>query len=298
MLLATLASLHPPRAPLRALRMNVVDRSPPWPYNFTAIEPTFTVTDWPAAKPLLAEYLATARTSRGAMYSGFTVSENRLHIREAFADAEIASVHWTAAQPALEKLLAAGVATLDEVQVQGPATDAKLVATVGAALQCDVEAVQQFEIEVGTTALVRPWGGMSRGQGFCSLQTDYTLSDWEAAAPLLQRSVELAAAEGKGSVYFGWSRCGDRLACRQAHANSEAMEAHLANAELATTLDALGSGPATLDAVRLHVPAGAACESFAGLEYHGKPAEVFGIDSGFQRFELTGYNMGLLDLWA
>lgn len=279
--------------------MNVVDRSPPWSFNFTAVEPTFTIANsmWTAAKPLLAEYLDIARTSRGAMYSGFTISDDRLHIREAFADAALAAVHWTAAKSTLEKLLA-GVATLDEVQVQGPAADAELIAAVQAALRCDIEAVKPFEIEVGATALVRPWGGMSRGQGFCSLQTDYTLSDWEAAVPLLQQSVELAAAEGTGSVYFGWSRSGDRLACRQAHANPEAMEAHLANAQIAATLDSLGNGPATLDAVRLHVPAGAACESFAGLEYHGLPAEVFGIDSGFQRFELTGYNMGLLDLWA
>ena len=41
-----------------------------------------------------------------------------------------------------------------------------------------------------------------------------------------------------------------------------------------------------------------ALQGFAGLQYHGRTAEVFGIDSGFQRFELTGYNMGLLDLWA
>ena len=64
-------------------------------------------------------------------------------------------------------------------------------------------------------------------------------------------------------------------------------------------------------AVRLHVPAGARAggasarasgrgvgRGFAGLQYHGRTAEVFGIDSGFQRFELTGYTMGLLDLWA
>ena len=47
--------------------------------------------------------------------------------------------------------------------------------------------------------------------------------------------------------------------------------------------------------MQLHAPR-AALEACALTEYMGVGVEGFAIDSGFQKFELTGYNMGLLDL--
>ena len=47
--------------------------------------------------------------------------------------------------------------------------------------------------------------------------------------------------------------------------------------------------------VQLHGPA-SALEACALTEYMGVGVDGYAIASGFQKFELTGYNMGLLDL--
>ena len=124
------------------------------------------------------------------------------------------------------------------------------------------------------------------------------------AAPLMQRCVELAVVEGKGCIYFGFSRnAGCQLVCRSAYATADALEAHLRGASpLAAAVGTLSEDGeiATLDAARLDAPA-ATLEAMRAdtLEYHGCKVQPFSIDpreGGFQRFELTGYNMGLLDL--
>ncbi|EOD39493.1 hypothetical protein EMIHUDRAFT_97705 [Emiliania huxleyi CCMP1516] len=304
LLLSSFATLHQPLprftcARLPLIHMNVVDRTPPWSFNFTGVEPTYTVTDWAAARSVMAEYLNVARASRGAMFSGWTCAGDKLSCREAFGDASFAAEHLVAARETLAKLQA--VATLEEVRVYTPAADAALMEAAREAFSADV---QLLELDGGATALVRPWGGMSRGSEFCSLTVDFAVSDWAAAAPLMQRCVELAVVEGKGCIYFGFSRnAGCQLVCRSAYATADALEAHLRGASpLAAAVGTLSEDGeiATLDAARLDAPA-ATLEAMRAdtLEYHGCKVQPFSIDpreGGFQRFELTGYNMGLLDL--
>ena len=72
-----------------------------------------------------------------------------------------------------------------------------------------------------------------RVQGFCTLQPSFTVADWEAAAPLVQRCVELmrrcsdvdhapagGGAPERGCIFHGFTRRGDQLVCRQARSRS------------------------------------------------------------------------------
>eukprot|EP00966_Prymnesium_polylepis_P328779 7384540-Prymnesium_polylepis.1 len=194
------------RAPLRAHaaahrtppRMNVVDLKPCWANDFLTLQPTYRVSDWAKARPIMAEYLDKARTERGAMYCGWTTCGDKLFCREAFADADFVLAHVALVRPTIEKLLASGAATLEEVELHGPAD---------ALSKCDRDAMapfdaRLFEIDAGVTFLVRPYAGMSRGQSHFSLQPTFTVADWGAAQPLLDEAVERmragASASGRG----------------------------------------------------------------------------------------------------
>jgi len=84
----------------------------------------------------------------------------------------------------------------------------------------------------------------------------------------------------------------------QAHTNAKGLLAHLNDEELAGVFAALGAsdGPATLDGVRLLGPAGTLedCRQ-AAADLHGTAVEFCPLESGFQRFELSGVNLGMLD---
>jgi hypothetical protein len=202
-----------PRTPLRVgggVRMNVVDRLPPdydvTSNNFISVGSTYIVGDWAAAKPVISEFLDQTRTEKGAMYSGWTRCGDKLHCREAYPDADFLSAHVVNVQAIVDKLLAQG-ATLDEVQVHGPAAErSKCEAATPAC-------AQYFQVESGFTSFVRPYAGMSKGQSFLSLQPSFSVTDWARATPLMERCVALAKAQ-KGCVFFGWTVSGDQLFCR------------------------------------------------------------------------------------
>ena len=266
-------------------RMNVVDRTPAWENTFLTLQPTLVVEDWAKARPLMAQFLDQTRTQRGAMYSGWTVCGDKLLCREAFAESGFLLEHLERVRPTLDALLEPGTARLLEVQLHGPADELRKCEAAMDGLDA-----QAFDVFSGFTTLVRPYGGMSRGQAFSSLSPSFTVADWDSAAPLLERCVALMRAE-RGCIFHGWARSGngvgDKLVCRQAHASTDGMLAHLTNTELQQTLAELCDGPATLDTVQLHGPA-SVLEACGLAEYLGVGVEGFAIDSGFQKFELTG----------
>jgi len=273
--------------------MNIVTRTEPWEYSFLTLEPTYSVKDWVAAEKIMARFLDKTRRERGAMYSGWTVCGDKLFCREAFPDGNSLGDHLANVQPTIDQLLA-DAATLDQMQLHGPAEE------MG---KCEAALARYgttyYEIVDGFTRLVRPYAGMPRGQSFVSLQPSFTVTDWAAAEPLLARCIELVQAAEKGCVFFGWTRSGDQLVCRQAHVcgcgTADDIVKHLANTFEA--IDALVDGPAVLDAVQLHAPASRvdACKRAMPGGFHGVPVQYFTLRTGFQKYELTGYNLGMLD---
>ena len=277
------------RAP--APRMNVVDFMPFWENNFFTVEPTYTIRDWAAARSIMAEYLDSVRTERGAMFSGWTICDDKLFCREAFHDAGAVVAHMANVKPAIGKLLA-GVATLESVELHGPPSDLPKCADAMAPFDA---ATRTFEIDSGCTFIVRPYAGMSRGQSHFSIHPRFTVSDWSAARPLLDETVARMKLVS-GCIYFGWTRCGDDLVCRQAYTNAEGVRAHLDG--VGALIEQLASGPATLDSVSVHGPSTrlGECKAVMGEKYGVSVSpRYFALDSGFQRFEITGYNLGMLD---
>lgn len=145
---------------------------------------------------------------------------------------------------------------------------------------------------------------MSVGCTFCSLHETFTVRNWVAARPLLEQGVRLMgdACVKAGVVFYGWTRSGDTLFCRQAFSNVEGLLMSLGTLHAVT--EALCDGPATLDACSLHAPLPKMEEcrlAIGDAGYQGVSVDYYRIDSGFQKYELTlnlGRPMGMLDLDA
>jgi len=115
---------------------------------------------------------------------------------------------------------------------------------------------------------------------FLTLHSTYIISDAEAIMPLTEEYNGLVKSES-GLVYTGWdferskesytsvggytSVPGDRLFCRQAYRDADALLGHLSNVK--PCVDKLLAGPASMGSVTLHGPASelAKCDA-AGAE--------------------------------
>jgi len=93
------------------------------PYTFLTVQPTFTVLDWDRAKPILADYVATARSDFSCMYCGWSVCGDSLFGRVAHVDGAAVTKHIQDVGPCIDRLIADGVATLDEFSIHGPADE-------------------------------------------------------------------------------------------------------------------------------------------------------------------------------
>ena len=122
----------------------------------------------------------------------------------------------------------------------------------------------------------------SSGYTFLTIQPTFTIKDWEAARPVMDKFVELTKSE-TGCVYYGWTKVGDKLFCREAYGEATGVLAHIDN--VGATFGAfLESGAATLDKIELHGPK-------EELEKCKTVFDAFGtayweIDSGFQNYAM------------
>ena len=94
-----------------------------WPHNFLTLRPTYTITDWQLARPIMEEYLEGTRKERGVMYCGWNVCGDKLFTSEAYHSADAVLEHIDNVQGAVSKLLNMGSASIDTVELHGPAAE-------------------------------------------------------------------------------------------------------------------------------------------------------------------------------
>ena len=71
-------------------------------------------------------------------------------------------------------------------------------------------------------------GGGTKPYTFLTIQPTFTVKDWAAAEPIMADFVERTEKE-TACVYYGWSKCGDKLFCREAYVDAAGVLAHLEN---------------------------------------------------------------------
>lgn len=210
----------------------------------------FTVNDWDLALPLMQAIADLAEESGGTHYD-WTRADNQILWRNTFTDANAMLAQLDAMESLLGALVLPGVASQDRYQVFGPSEGlAKISASSNS-----VDA-EYFDSGAGfRTGYFSKTGtdeALQEQHGLCTSHPTFNVTDWAAAAPLLDAFIENTAGEA-GCTYFGWSRSGSKLTWHGNYVNGDALRDHFLRA--GPLVAALQNGPATMSSIEIHGPA-------------------------------------------
>ena len=192
----------------------------------TNIYPQFTVSDLAKAKPFMDRCVEATAGEAGCIYYGWTVSEDgtRMMCRETYVDGKAAAAHLAAAVPIVGEMLDSGAVALESIGVMGTEADLADVKAEADKLEAGYWTVwDSFE------NLKKKGSDVAATENFCTIQPTFTIVDLATAEPLMKECVDATKAE-KGCVYYGWTIKDDKLFCREAYVDGDAVDAHLANA--------------------------------------------------------------------
>ena len=192
----------------------------------TNIYPQFTVSDLAKAKPFMDRCVEATAGEAGCIYYGWTVSEDgtRMMCRETYVDGKAAAAHLAAAVPIVGEMLDSGAVALESIGVMGTEADLADVKAEADKLEAGYWTVwDSFE------NLKKKSADVAATANFCTIQPTFTIVDLATAEPLMKECVDATKAE-KGCVYYGWTIKDDKLFCREAYVDGDAVDAHLANA--------------------------------------------------------------------
>merc|ERR1712178_564496 len=217
-------------------------------YTLMTIQPTFTVSDWAAAEPIMAEFVEATKKETGCIYYGWSTdkSNNKLFCREAYIDAAAALAHLENIGALVGKLLESA-ATLDQIELHGPAAEVEKCKE-----KMDGFGTKYFAIDSGFSCMVKDTSAPEVPQTIMTIQPTFTVSDWAVAEPIMAEFVEATKKE-TGCIYYGWTRNDDKLFCREAYVDAAASLAHLEN--IGALVGKLLESAATLDQIEFHGPA-------------------------------------------
>mmetsp|Transcript_1455 Transcript_1455/g.1922 ORF Transcript_1455/g.1922 Transcript_1455/m.1922 type:complete len:264 (-) Transcript_1455:440-1231(-) len=126
---------------------------------------------------------------------------------------------------------------------------------------------------------------MSAPNTFCAVCPMFEIIDDEKAEEILSRFVETTKKED-GCVYYGWTRSGNKVFCRETYIDGEAVLYHLKNVE--GLLSEILNGIAKLDSLSFHAPE-KELEKIKPVTAHLNPTYFTYLPSGFTNFySLTG----------
>merc|ERR1712144_9157 len=262
-----------PADPLAAIADKIKSTS----YTFLTIQPTFTIKDWEAAAPIMAEFAERTKTETGCLYYGWSRVDDKLFCREAYVDAAAVLAHLDNVGFLVGKLLeSCSSNALDKIALHGPSAELdKCKATM------DGFGTTYWAIDSGITFITKEVGSVRHDQTVMTIQPTFTIKDWSLAAPIMAEFVEATKTE-KGCVYYGWTKVGDKLFCREAYKNAEGVLAHLDN--VGALVGKMLEAAATLDKIELHGPPAEMDQCKATMDGFG--TTYWAIDSGFQNFAL------------
>lgn len=244
---------------------------------FCSIHPYFTVVDEAAARPILADFVAKTRAESGCMWYGWNKLGDKLFCEEAYVDAAAVLAHLENIATCLEQMLD-GPAKLDSIELHGPAAELQKLKESAEKIGATC-----FSVDSGFSS-VAITGAPANPKTICSIHPYFTVVDEVAAKPIMDEFVEKTKAES-GCLYYGWTKTTDnKLFCREAYIDGEAILAHLKS--VGPLLEKVLAGPTKLDRLEFHGPA-AELEKLKDTA-SSLGALCFATDSGFQKCERAG----------
>merc|ERR1712159_957233 len=170
----------------------------------------------------------------------------------------------------VDKLLESA-ATLDKIELHGPSEE--MDKCKGA---MDAFGTTYWDIDSGFSCMSKEVSSVRETQTLMSIQPTFTIKSWEAAAPIMAEFVEATKTE-TGCVFYGWTKEGDKLFCREAYVDAAGVLAHLDN--VGALVGKLLESAATLDKIELHGPSEEMDKCKGAMDAFG--TTYWDIDSGF-----------------
>jgi len=300
-----------PHPALRRSSPLVMSGAAPYDFTLLTLQPTYTIADWGAARPIMEDLVAAAKAEPRLTYCGYATTrstpdptvlgdysvapgEDRLFCREAFPDAEALLAHISTVQEQRKALVdGPGPAALEDLQLHGPAAALRECVASGLLDGMGLAGCRFFETESGLSRLEKEWGGMPLPLQLLSLSTTFTVAeDQGAEVGAICDEIVALATEEENCLYCGWTRSGNQLCCREAYGSVVGLARHVA--AVSSCLDRLLDGPATLDGGgELHASLGQAADFRQYVEetgrergYCSKQTERFVAESGYSRYEV------------
>ena len=109
-----------------------------------------------------------------------------------------------------------------------------------------------YALDGGVSFITKQTGGPSMGQRFCTIHQTFVVEDWEQASSIVEAAVERVQEAGE-CIHYGFTRCADKLHCRQAYASAKYVLKHVRGEQDASAA-LLAPGVATLERAELHGP--------------------------------------------
>ena len=223
----------------------------------------------------MEDFVEKTKSEDGCMYYGWVRDGDKLKCREGYVDGAAINAHLANVGDCIQAILAEGVASLDSIEIQGPADQLELVKPGTKDL-----GTKYYATDGGFTNLTKAVGDAEIAYDICTIHPTFTVTDWEKAKPVMEDFVEKTKSED-GCVYYGWVRDGDKLKCREGYVDGAAINAHLAN--VGDCIQAiLAEGVASLDSINIQGPADQLELVKPGTKDLG--TKYYATDGGFSKY--------------
>lgn len=225
------------------------------PCSFCEIEPTFKVNNWDNVNLILEEFMEATKKEPGNIYYGFVVNKetNTFFCREAYVDGDAINTHLENVTPLLGKLLD-GPAELVSLHLKGPEEE---VAKFKPGTD-PLGAVYTYVAEPGFTNIPadKITGTEDLPNTFCTILPTFSVTDWPKAEKEIMEVLTKSTNEEEGCIFYGWTlnKEDNKLVCREAYVDGNAVNAHLTNS-LPVLGPALESGLLKLESLVIAGPA-------------------------------------------
>ena len=213
------------------------------------------------------------KAEKGCLWYAWDRAGDKFFCNEAYADAQAVLTHMKNLEKAGDFN---GAAKLTNIEFHGPAVELEKLRDAAKAVNAML-----FTEDQGASFMHPLAPGVEASTAsLCTMHAYYDITDEGKAEPVLTNLAAKTKTE-RGCVYYGWTKAGDTLFCREGYLDSDAVLAHIRN--LATCTGLTG------------------CTKLRRLELHGPPAQLeklrdtaaqmgaqcFERHSGFQRVELA-----------
>ena len=176
---------------------------------------------------MMKKCVEATKVEKGCLYYGWTINGDKLKCREAYIDGDAVAVHLAAAGPIIGPCLEAGVLKMDKIDMDCGAEELKKFKKGG-----DGFGAKYFMVDSGFTNMPKHSQGRSDEklyESLCTIHPTFTILKKEECMEMMKKCVEATKVE-KGCLYYGWTINGDKLKCREAYIDGDAVAVHLAAA--------------------------------------------------------------------